>query len=742
MNNTINNILKYSIITGLAIIVFIPLYVADGFFFPFITGKAFAFRIIVEIIFSLWLVLILRERGTSIANTEKSVIPRLNSMTWVITIFTAIAFIADVFGLNPLRSIWSNSERMEGFLTILHLWAYFMVMSSVLRTREVWYKFFNVTIIAGLITALYGLFQFFGWTATHQGGRIDASLGNSAYMAVYMLINAFLSMFIAISNTSKKVLFWLYSFFAVFFSFIMFQTATRGTILGWLLAIICSALIYTIFGKAKKFRFISGSIVLFVIIIGFSFYNFKDANWIKNNNVLGRLATISISDTKTQARRFVWPMAIKGVFENPKSAIIGVGQENFNYIFNSHYDPKMWKHEQWFDRAHSVFLDWLVAGGLIGLISYLSLYLIALVYIYKSDITVAQKSILIGLLVGYGVHNVFVFDNQISYIMFFIFLAFIHSLRPGKVIYGFKNYTKTVSEDMITVRDYIFVPIIVIAFACAFYFINVRTIQANTRLIDSMRACSSTTTVSVKPFLSALELDQTMLNQEIVEQLINCSINVIQNQQISEKTKIDFYSVTKNAIEKQIKTTPDDARIYIIAGTYYNVIKDFESAMPLVEKAAALSPNKQSIMYELATTYLNTGKSKEALVVMEKAYMLDIENFDAKVGYASTLINIREEAKAEKLFASDPKVFEDSRTLSAYSSIKHYDKVIEIYKKLIKDNPGNEENYSALGYTYLLAGRNWEAIGLLKQMGEKFPLLKTQADTVIKQIQSGQFKLQ
>ena len=33
-----------------------PLYVANSNFFPFITGKAFAFRIIVEIVLVLWLV--------------------------------------------------------------------------------------------------------------------------------------------------------------------------------------------------------------------------------------------------------------------------------------------------------------------------------------------------------------------------------------------------------------------------------------------------------------------------------------------------------------------------------------------------------------------------------------------------------------------------------------------------------------------------------------------------------------
>ena len=49
-------------------------------------------------------------------------------------------------------------------------------------------------------------------------------------------------------------------------------------------------------------------------------------------------------------------------------------KDTFNYLFNENYNPKMWAHEQWFDRAHNVFLDWLVATGLLGLGFYLLLY--------------------------------------------------------------------------------------------------------------------------------------------------------------------------------------------------------------------------------------------------------------------------------------------------------------------------------------------------------------------------------
>jgi tetratricopeptide (TPR) repeat protein len=761
MNNTlINRSLKYAIITGLAFIPFIPLYVADPLFFPFITGKAFAFRVIVEIILALWLILVLREKGTTDAGTERSVAPRINSMTIAVTVFALVALVADLAGLNPLRSIWSNFERMEGWMTIVHLWAYFIVLSSIFGAsidshegRKNWHRFINVVLVASAVTAIYGLFQFFGWAETHQGAtRVDASLGNSAYMAVYMLMSVFLAGYMAFTAYAHKltlkgstgIFVWIYGFLGAFFSFIMFQTATRGSILGWIAAILVVCAIYVIFGKkgegqSNRSRALAGGIIGLTIILGILFYFNRDAQWIQKNAVLGRLATISLSDTKTQARGFVWPMAVKGTFESAKTSIIGIGQENFNYLFNSHYDPKMFAHEQWFDRAHSVYLDWLVAGGLLGLIAYLALYILALIYIIRSNLSLGQKAMLVGLLVGYSIHNVFVFDNQTSYVMFFTFLAFVHSFRNGKVPKLLHDTKKSVGENYATIRDYIFVPIIILAFGSALYFINIRPIQANTRLIDALRACSNPQTVTTEVFKRALSLDQTVANQETREQIYTCASNVIRGNSVPEE-KTNFYLLAKTETENQIADTPHDARIHIISGSFFNSLQDYETAQPLLERAVELSPTKQTIIFELVLNYINTGKTKEALALIEKAYLSAPENDTAKVAYIVTLIADNQEKKARELFPNNPELFSDPRVISAYVSTKQYAKAIEIYKEALKNSPDNQELYSSLASVYLMNKQDWLAIQTLRDAGVRFPALKTQIDSFIKQIQDGTLK--
>jgi len=54
----LKNIIKFGVFATL----FLPFVVTDSLFFPFITGKNFAFRIIVEIIFAVWIWLALQDR--------------------------------------------------------------------------------------------------------------------------------------------------------------------------------------------------------------------------------------------------------------------------------------------------------------------------------------------------------------------------------------------------------------------------------------------------------------------------------------------------------------------------------------------------------------------------------------------------------------------------------------------------------------------------------------------------------
>ncbi|NDE04714.1 MAG: hypothetical protein EB003_08710 [Flavobacteriia bacterium] len=281
----IKKIVHFILLATIFILPAFALIVVDSYFFPFITGKAFFFRILVEIAFASWIIL---------AFIDPKYRPKITPLSIGVTIFAVVALIADFLGVNPLRSIWSNFERMEGWITIVHLWALFIVFSNTFgfgeEGKRIWQRWINAELFIAFIVSIYAIVQLAGGAEIHQGSRVDASLGNAAYMAVYMLFNVGLAAYMSVIVRMKKIIVnsflkWMYPVLSILFGFILFETATRGTILGLFGGLMLALAIYSIFGKdeSKKSRLISGGIIFAIILVGIVFWMNKDASFIQKN---------------------------------------------------------------------------------------------------------------------------------------------------------------------------------------------------------------------------------------------------------------------------------------------------------------------------------------------------------------------------------------------------------------------------------------------------------------------------
>ena len=101
------DVLKAVVVAGLFAVPFLTLYVENDYFFPFITGKNFWFRIIVDVTFAAWVILALYESKYR---------PRISGITWSFGILLIIMFFANLFGVHPQSSFWCNFERMDGYV--------------------------------------------------------------------------------------------------------------------------------------------------------------------------------------------------------------------------------------------------------------------------------------------------------------------------------------------------------------------------------------------------------------------------------------------------------------------------------------------------------------------------------------------------------------------------------------------------------------------------------------------------
>ena len=139
--------LRFIVVAGIFILPFIVLIVSTSLFFPYITGKNFTFRVVVEITVGAWIAL---------ACMNASYRPRVSALLAVFAAFVAAIALSDAFGVYPFKSFWSNFERMEGWVTLAHLFAYFTVVVSVM-TPALWRRLFQMSLGVSAFVALYGL---------------------------------------------------------------------------------------------------------------------------------------------------------------------------------------------------------------------------------------------------------------------------------------------------------------------------------------------------------------------------------------------------------------------------------------------------------------------------------------------------------------------------------------------------------------------------------------------------------
>ena len=420
---------------GLWLIPLIPLYVSSSMLFPFITGKNFTFRIIVEIIFALW-------AGLAIARAEYR--PKLTPLFKIVTAFVAIVFLADLLSPNPYRAFFSNYERMEGFMMLGHLYLYFLMLTSVFKTRRDWLIFFHVSLAASLAASYFGLLQRLGYRVSLQGGfRVDSTIGNPTYFAAYLLFHIWL-LVILIHQFWKR--WWqaaLYGAILLFELAIIYFTATRGVVVALAVIVppLLAAMVYfwdRIAPNGRRMKRWSGGRIAAAILLALTiaipllFWSIRKTEFVQESPALRRLTNYSFTEGTIQDRFKIWGMSFRGFKERP---ILGWGQENYYLIFQKYYDPALYGAEPWFDRSHNVFLDWAVHAGILGLGAYLGILGIAIWQVVramrKAQGIFFEGLALLGLFATDFFQKLFVFDNLSSYLLFFAFLAYTYGFAAG-----------------------------------------------------------------------------------------------------------------------------------------------------------------------------------------------------------------------------------------------------------------------------------------------------------------------
>lgn len=290
-------------------------------------------------------------------------------------VFSLVAFISSLIGVDFAKSFSGNYFRLDGLFTFFHLVAFFFFL--VLFWDSSWRVPTALAICLGsFLTSLTTLFLGLRYhllkdlSVVWPDGAIGATFGQPNFLAGYLLVCLPFLGFLADQSFKRK---------AKFFWFLAIVSHILGIFLTFSKAGVMGAILFLVIRPLFKKPVIKSS-VLIIPILGLFFF----ASYLLYKDNL-RTNKQNPQDYFPESRKRI---LIKGLLGFSKKPILGWGWANFDYAFGSVDWPLRVEQDVWVDKAHSHFLEILVTTGLVGLSFY---FLLILKIVLKFWRTINQK---------------------------------------------------------------------------------------------------------------------------------------------------------------------------------------------------------------------------------------------------------------------------------------------------------------------------------------------------------------
>lgn len=393
-----------------------PLMVYRDLLFPFVTSKAFYLRIVVELALPFYVYLL--------AVNPKARPNIKNPLTVSVAAFWLINLITAFFGINLIKSLWGNFERMGGVYYLLHLSLMYFYLLTFAQLSPKGFKLLLKTAVwfAGFLS-IYGIFTAMGMrplVTDPSLPRISIFFGNPIYVGSFMILPMFLAAYFALRAETRggKALYW---FWVAVQLAAVYLSGTRGAVVGLVLGVFLGGVAYVAAVGSNRVRLWGGAaLAVFIVAMGLLFANHSR---LPQGTTLHRV--FNLNDSNTQSRLIEWRTALKGAQE---FWYFGTGPENYYFVANKYHNPEITKYDpSWFDKPHNFLLEVLVTTGIFGFTAYAAMLAFCVYACYRAfkngALSLLEFLLLVTGMVVYQIQNLFVFDNVSSSLMFYAYLA-------------------------------------------------------------------------------------------------------------------------------------------------------------------------------------------------------------------------------------------------------------------------------------------------------------------------------
>lgn len=606
--------LRWFVVGGIFAVPLLVFVISRSTFFPYVAGRAFSFRFIIEVMAPITAVVIA-------AKPESR--PRGSWILLAFGSFVVLMALSNIFGANSYRSLWGNYERMDGWILLSHLFALFLVMAALFRTEWIWLGFWLTSILASLVVSGITYGQTVGMILDRSivPGRFSGTFGNPGYLGIYMLLSIFLTALAAgqglrifRGRRARYLVLGLAAMTMAAQLFALVASGTRAALLGLVGGIVVSGIMAALQlggsrdeARRKWLPAVFAGIIVLVCLLAFA---------ISNLPVFDRIVAISTSQPEIQARLLNWRVSWHGFLENP---LLGWGQENYRYVLQRFFEPALSDPRFRLDRPHNIILEWLLAGGVVALLMYVSIFLVTAVTLFRSNsFTPAERSVLAGLLCAYLACNFFMFDNLASYIIFVAILAFVHWRVTAEKGAEARPRSRLSATPWLASGT-----ALVVLAACTYAFVeNARALMANVALA---RAVVGPQFLAPGGYAQALEF-QSFGSEDIRTRLVKAAIAAAGDAGTAPGVRAQLVARARQEADIQIAADPDYYFNYLRAGELLNAVRDFAAAIPYLKRAQVLAPLDQEVLVHLGHNARGRRAEAEAVSYFCKAHELDRSN--------------------------------------------------------------------------------------------------------------------
>jgi O-antigen ligase len=594
------------------------LWLDSNLLFPYVTGKAWFFRSLIELAFALSLIsrIFQARTGLPYAHQEQS----SRALLYILLAFLSWTALTDLFGIDVYRSFWSNWERMGGLIDYLHWAMYLFCLITVLDKDRSRIMLINLVFVITLVCLV-------GFLDTEK--RIISTLGNPIFLGNLVVFGLFISGFIlakqeGLHSRESRLMIWLLLIAMLIMGIALIKSASRGAMLGLLAGGLAVGLSISVEYARRHSR--SAALLLLVGLIALGgllslqLDTLQEVFRQSDHFAFQRLGQISLADQTTADRLENWRIALDAAQSRPWS---GWGQENYMIAFNEHYRAGvMDKAKLWFDRAHNAYLDTLLASGIPGLMLYCLMLVFPMWMVWRITLwTSREKYFVMGFFAAFMAKNIVGFDSFSSTLIWLSIIAVILvALQEPQVVGDEKRRDTSLGLTLISLV------LLLTAFG-SIYWLNLRPYQDNLHFAKLMKRPLASISAGLEKILNQpiANLRYAQNAKLVVFDTLLTGIPERDLTAIEAKNQKNVYLLAGILIEEALLQQPKNYRIKYNGGLLLARLGHYDLAIRLLEELTQTLPNRTAFWHTLAQTYAEHDLNESAIKARETAANLNPE---------------------------------------------------------------------------------------------------------------------